>query len=269
MAAGPSFLSHPSWPTSLLEPRQSFIPRKRNSDALIELSDSDSDAPRPKKPRLDPQQKHPLLAVNSNLPPYITTQRTMVVPNPPVMAAPAASLGLVMPQPTPMRGPFLPQGPVQSINEILDERIRIANAGSQMRASLSTRPEVDGYSANDQFNAWQLRPSVADNKIAEMQTTAAPERFTVIPNPHPPFLVPPTSGYASVTPESALPETTRDAHPKYLESEGETSNAENDQPNGHSSLPISNHAISTAAFSQPAKYVGTTECPQHYLSLFL
>lgn len=251
-------MSHPSWPTSLHEASQPVIPRKRNSDALIELSDSDSDAPRPKKPRLDPQQKHPLLVVNSNLPPYITTQRTMVVPNPPVMTAPAASPSSVMPQPTPMGGPSLPQAPLRSINEILDERARVANDVAQMRAVLSIRPEIDRNLANDQFNAWQPGLSV----VAEMQTAAAPERL-----PRPPFLVPPSSGYASVTPESAPTETTHDAYPKYLESEGETSKSENDQSNGHPPLPMPNHAISTAAFSQPAKYVGATECPQHSLTI--
>ena len=182
----------------------------------------------------------------------------MAVPNPPVMTAPAASLGPVMPQPTPMPGPFLPQGPVQSMDEILDERAQIANALSQLRASLSTGPEIDSDLANDHINSWQLRLSVIDNKIAEMQMAAATERPAVVSNPHPTFLVPPSSGYLSVTPESATPETTHDVHPMYVESEGEASNAENGQPNGHPSLQTLNHAILTAASSQPAKYASAT-----------
>ena len=257
--AGPSFWSYPSRPTSLEEPRQSVIPRKRNSDvALTELSDSDSDAPRPKRPRLDFQHKHPLLAVNPNLPPYVTTQRTIVVPNPPVMTAPAGSPGSEMPQPALMQGPSMPQGPVQSINELQGERARAAATLSQLRASLSTGPDVDRDLASGYINVWQQHLSVIDNQIAEMQMAAAPERSAVSPNPHPPFLVP-SSAYASVTPELAPPQTTHDAHLGIVESEGEASNAENNQPNEHLSLPMPDHALSTVVASQPAKYVGATE----------
>lgn len=260
-------MSRSSRPTLLEGARQSVIPRKRNSDvALTELSDSDSDAPRPKKPRLDLQHKHPLLAVNPNLPPYVTTQRAIVVPNPPVMTAPTASLGPEMPQRTPVRGPFPPQDPVQSINDLLSERAQAAATLSQLRASLSTEPDIDRNSASDYINAWQQRLSIVDNQIAEVQMAAAPEGFAVSPNPHPPFLVP-SSAYTGVTPESAPPETTHDAHPGYVENEGEASGADNDQSNGHPSLPMSNQAISIAGSSQPAKYVGATECLQYYLTL--
>lgn len=259
-------MSHFSRPTSFQEAIQPVIPRKRNAEvALIELSDSDSDAPRPKKPRLDLQQKHPLLAVNRNLPPYITAQPTMVIPDLPVMTVRAASPGPVMPQPTPMPEPFLPQGPVQSIDEILDERTRIANALSQLRASLTTRPEIDRDLVNDHINSWQLSLSVIDNKIAEIQRAATTEGPAVVPNPHPPFLMTPSPGYLSVTPELAPPETIYDAYPMHVESEGEASNAENGQPNGNPPLPMSNHAISTVASSQPAKYAGATECLQYTL----
>jgi hypothetical protein len=190
--AGPSFLPYPSRPTSLEEARHFVIPRKRNSDsALTELSDSDSDAPRPKRQRLDLQQKHPLLAVNPNLPPYVATQRSMVVPTPPVMLVSAASPVSEMPQPTPMRGPFLPQGQVQSIDELLGERARAAAALSQLRASLGTGPDVDGNSTSDYINSWQQRLSVIDNQIAEVQMAAPPERFAVSLNPHPLSLCPP------------------------------------------------------------------------------
>ena len=194
----------------------------------------------------------------------------MVVPNRPVMTAPAASLGPVMPQPTPMAGPFLPQGPVQSIDAILDEHAQIADVLSQLRAPLSTGPEIDRSLANGHINPRQLRLSVIDDNIAEMQMAAATERFAVVPNPHPPFLVPPSSGYVSVTPESAPPETTHYARTMFVdESEGEASNAENGQPNGHPSLPMPDHAISAIASSQPAKYAGTTECVQHSLILHI
>jgi hypothetical protein len=136
--AGPSFLSHPLRPTSLQEARQSDIPRKRNSDVLTELSDSDSDAPRPKKPRLDPQQKHPLLAVNPNLPPYTTTQQTTVVPNPPVMVAPAASPGSVIH--SPHQCADLPaSGSRQSINE------RSRRTCSSCSYSVPTSPSLEHW----------------------------------------------------------------------------------------------------------------------------
>lgn len=210
-------MSHPSRPTSLQEVRLFDIPRKRNSDvALIELSDSDSDAPRPKKPRLDPQQKHPLL------PPYITGQQTTVVPNPPVTMAPAATL-------------------------------------NQLCATLSTGPDIDWDLTGDHISAWQQPLSVTDNKTAEMQMAAAPERFTVYPNLHPAFIVPSSSIYPGDTAEAAPSEVTLDAHPVHTESEGDGSNTENGQPNGHPSLQILNSAISTADSSPPVKYVSATE----------
>ena len=258
-------MSHSSRPTLLEGARQSVITRKRNIDvALTELSDSDSDAPRPKKPRLDLQHKHPLLAVNPNLPPYVTKQQAIVVPNPPIMTAPAASPGSEMPQRTPVRGPFPSQGPVQSINDLLSERARAAATLSQLRASLSTEPDRD--LSSDYINAWQQRLFMLDNQIAEVQMAATLEEFTVSPNPHPPLFVP-SSAYANVTPELAPPETTHDAHPGYGENEGEASGADNNQSNGHPSLPMSNQAISIAGSSQPAEYVGATECLQYYLTL--
>lgn len=260
MPAGPSFLSHPLRPTSPYEARQADNPRKRNSEvALTELSDSDSDVPRSKKPRLDSTQKHPLLAVNPNLPPYITKQQTTVIPNPPVMKAPAASPGSVTSQPAPVRALFPPQGPVQSMNEVLSERAQVAATLHQLRNSLSTRPDIDRNLAN--VNAWQQHLSAIDNQIAEMQMAATPERLGVSPKPHPPALVPSSSVHASDTPKPASSETGDDAYPGHLESEGEASNAENDNFNSFASLPMSTGPISSSGLSQPAKYAGTTVPP--------
>jgi len=160
----------------------------------------------------------------------------------------------------------MPQGPVQSINELQGERARAAATLSQLRASLSTGPDVDRDLASGYINVWQQHLSVIDNQIAEMQMAAAPERSAVSPNPHPPFLVP-SSAYASVTPELAPPQTTHDAHLGIVESEGEASNAENNQPNEHLSLPMPDHALSTVVASQPAKCVGATECLRYSLTL--
>lgn len=257
---GPSFLLHPPRATSPHLARLPVIPRKRNSDvALTELSDTDSDAPRPKKPRLDPSPKHPLLAVNPNLPPYITTQHT-TVPNPP-----AGSPGPVIPQPAPIHVPSLSHGPVQSINEVLNERDRVAACLSELRSSLSTRPDIDRSLVN--INAWQQRLFEIDNQIVEMQMTATPEGLCVPPNLQPPFLVPTSTVSVSTTPEPGPSMATHDVYPGYIESEGETSNVENDQSTGFPSLPMSEPAISTTGSSRPAKYVGSPECLQHSLIL--
>lgn len=255
--AGPSLLSHPPRATLPHLARQFDIPRKRSSAvALTELSDSDSDAPRPKKPRLDPPQKHPLLVVNPNLPPYITTQQT-TVPNPPV---PAGSSISVISQPAPVHAPSLPQGPM---NEVLGERARVAATLHELRSSLSTRPDIDRNLAN--INAWQQHLSAIDNQIAEMQMIIAPEGFSVPTNPQPPFLVPISTVSASITPEPGPSEATHDVYPGYIESEGETSNVENDQSNGFPSLPMPEPALPTAGSSRPAKYVGAIECPRRSL----
>lgn len=253
---------HPPRATSFHLARQRDNPRKRNSDvALTELSDTDSDAPRPKKPRLDPPQKHPLLSVNPNLPPYIIAQHT-TVPNPLV---PAGSPSSVMSQPLPMHVSSLPQGPVQSVNEVLSERARVATTLYELRSALSTGLDIDKNLAN--INAWQQRLSAIDNQIADMRMTAAPEALGVLPNPHPPFLVPTSTVSGSITPEPGPSEATHDVYPGYIESEGDTSNVENDQSNGFPSLSASEPAISTTGSSQPARYVCTTERPWYSLIL--
>jgi hypothetical protein len=259
------FLSQLSWPASPRGARQASIPirsRKRNGDAaLTELSDSDSDAPRPKKPRLDPLQNRPLLESNRNLPTYTATEPTIVVPNPPVMMAPMGSLGSGAAQPVPIQVPFLPQGPVRSINEVLNERSRVVSTMHQLRGFLNTRPDIDKDVASDHINACQQRLSAIDNQIAEMQMTAAPERLVVPPNPHPPFLVP-TSIRASVTPELAPSGTMDEQYPGYTESEDEMGNAKNDQKSGFLSLPMPKHSISTArSASRPAEYVSPPDVP--------
>lgn len=212
---------------------------------------------------MDPPQKHPLLAVNPNLPPDITTQQTTVVLNPLVMEAPAANPDSIISPPAPMHAPSLPQDPVRSINEALGDRAQVAAALFQLGASLSTRPDIDRNMANDLIKAQRL--SAIDD--VEMQMAAAPESLGVPLNPHPPFLVPASYVYASTTPEPGPSEARHDAYPGYLESEGEASNAENDQSNAFPSLPMSTPAVPPTGFSQPAEYVRTVECLLHSLIL--